>query len=372
MQKAIILKFKRTKWQFSLRVMIVLTLLLACAMAYLTSYARRAKRERAIVEQYAATAFYDFQYDEEDDENHTDATPPGPWILRRIFGDTVFPRVRQLEIKRNASLINVDRLRELTGLETLSIGDCPQFKNLDGFANSQLRHLTLYKCQQLRDIDSVYGLTSLVGVSFWECPALHNVNGIRRSNLTRFKLRSCPLVKDIDALKGNSNLRFCYFNDCPGLKHVDGLIDRTLTSFSITASDQLLTPRGLSSLGRARHVDLIRFDIKSREEVWIYFDGKTLRLFRCPKLLNLKGVDQAICKETLELSECPLLTSLDGLEKSTAGAVCIFHCDTLSDIKALDEMLNLKHVRIDDCRQVDPSAIKAIYEKVEQYFKATG
>ena len=195
MWKALILKYKRIKWQFSLRVMIVLTLVLACAMAYLSSYARRAKREREIVEQYAATAFYDFQYDEEDDENHTDATPPGSWILRRIFGDNVFARVRELEIKRNSSLINVDHLRELKGLETLVIYDCPQLENLDGLADSQLRILCVDKCPLLKDIDPLHSSTLLEVIVLSGCPTLRNVDGVGRSNLTRFNLRGCPLVK---------------------------------------------------------------------------------------------------------------------------------------------------------------------------------
>ena len=370
--KAIRLKSKSTTWQFTLRGLIVLTLLLAGGIAFLASFARRARRERAIAEQYAATVAYDFQYDEKENEYHIDATPPGPWLLRRIFGDTMFAQVCQLEIKRNPSLTNLDQLRELTGLKSLSIYDCPQLENLDGLANSQLKILCINKCLKLSSIDPLRSVTSLEIFDLWHCPAVADVDALADANLTRFNLKGCPSVSDIDSLKGHTGLRLCYLNDCRGLNNVDGLINRTLTSFSISSSDQLLAPHGLSSLGRVRHMDLIDCEIQSFEEVWKYVDVKTMRLFRCPNFLSLKGADQTRGMETLELSECPLLTSLDGLEKSKAEIVRIFHCDTLTDIKALDEMTNLQRVRIEDCPQVDPAAIKAIYEKLDQRRKTTG
>ena len=146
------MKLKPIKWQFTLRALIVLTVLLACGIAPLANLSLRAKRERAIAEQYAATLSYDFQYDEED-EYHTDARPPGPWLLRCIFGDAMFARIQCLEIRKNLEMTDVDRLQGLTGLKTLSIYDCPQLKNLDGLANSQLKILCLNMCPKLRDID---------------------------------------------------------------------------------------------------------------------------------------------------------------------------------------------------------------------------
>ena len=351
--------------------LVVLTVLIACGIAPLANLSWRAKRERAIAEQYAATLRYDFQYDEEEDDYHADATPPGPWLVRRIFGDHMFARANQLEIKSNSNLTNVDRLREMTDLKTLVIYDCPQLQNLNGLANSQLRILCIDKCPKLRNINPLNDVASLEYFNLWSCPLVPNVDALAASNLTRFNLKGCPSVRNIDSLKGHTNLRLCYLNDCPSLNNVDGLIDRTLTDFSITASDQLLTPSRLSSLGRVRQMDLIDCEIQSLEEVWKYFDVKTMRLFRCRNLLNLKGVDQAICRESLTLSKCPLLTSLDGLENSQVEIVYIFHCDTLSDITALDAMTNLKHVRIEDCPQVDPAAIEAIREKADRRLEAS-
>ena len=369
--KANISGLKPNKWQFTLRGLIVVTLLIACGVAPLAYLSSRAKRERAIADLYAATLSYDFQYDEQEDMYRVDATPPGPWLLRRIFDDTMFAQVRQLEIRGNPTLTNIDRMRELKGLKSLVIYNCPQLENLNGLANSQLKILCLDKCPKLTNIDPLRGVTSLEFFNLWSCPAVPNVNALADANLTRFNLKDCPLVQNIDSLEGHTNLNFCYLRECTGLKNVDGLVDCMLTIFSIAGSDQLLTPSGLSNLGSVRQMVLLDCEMQSLEEVWKYFDVKMMRFYRCPNLANLKGIDQARGIGTLELSECPSLTSLDGLEKSRADAAYIFDCETLTDIKALDAMTNLQEVRIEDCPQVDRSAIEAILDKVDRRREAT-
>ncbi|MDB4766993.1 hypothetical protein OAG71_04825, partial [bacterium] len=296
---------------------------------------------------------------------------PGPRLLRRIFGNTMFAQVQCLEIKMNRKLTDIGRLRELTGLKTLVICDCPQLKNLDGLANSQLRILCIDRCPKLQNIDPLLGVTSLEFIDLWRCPLVPDVDALEKANLKRFSLKGCPNITNIDSLKGHANLSLCYLDNCSGLRNVGGLIDRTLASFSIDASDQLLTSSGLSSLGRKRRIALIDCGIQSLEEVWQHIDVKMMRLCRCPNLLTLRGVDQTIGMETLTLSQCPSLTSLDGLEKSEADAVYIFNCDKLRDIEALNAMTNLSYLRIEDCPQVDPAAIKAIHEKAGRRLKAT-
>ena len=342
-----------------MRMLAVMTVLVACGIAPLAKLSWRAKREREIAEHYAATMFYDFQYDEED-ENYADATPPGPWLLRQIFGDAMFAQVRHLEIKKNSDLTDLDRLQEMKGLKMLVIYDCPQLENLDGLTDSQLQIFCIAKCPKLRNIDPLRGVTSLKFLNLWNCPLVPDVDALADANLTRFNLKGCPHITNIDSLQGHSNLRFCYLNNCIGLTNVDGLSGRTLTSFSITASDQLLKPSGLKNLGRVRQMDLIDCGIESLEEVWKYVDVKMLRLSRCPNLKTLTGVGEAISMETLTLSECPSLTSLGGLEKSGADAVYIFHCNTLENIKAVDAMAKLKYLRIEDCPQADPLSIEAL------------
>ena len=364
------MKFKTTKWQITLRGLAFLTLLVVCGIAPLAYLSLRAKRERVIAEQYAATLSYDFQYDEEEDEYHYDATPPGPWLLRRLFDETMFAKTRMLKIQKNPNLTNLDRLRELSGLKTVLIFDCPQLKNLDGLANSQLKILCVDKCPQLQNVDPLQGMTTLKYINLWRCPALENVDALANCNLIRFNLRECPLVNNIDSLEGHTDLRFCFLDGCHGLKHFNGLMDHTMTTFSITASDQLLTQSVLSGLGRVRQMGLTDCNLQSLEQVWKHFNVKTMNLYRCPNLVSLKGIGETICMEKLTLSKCPSLTSLNGLQNSKAEIVYIFHCDALTDIKALDAMPNLKHIHIGNCPQVDPVAMRAIEEKTDQRRKA--
>ena len=135
------------------------------------------------------------------------------------------------------------------------------------------------------------------------------MDGLRGTNLKTFHLRNCPLVSDIDSLANQKDLEYCGLVECSGLENVDGL----------------------------------------NEGVWPSLNVKQVRLSGCSNLQTLGGVDEASELELLVLSDCRSLTSLKGLENSKADAVTIYRCDELSDISALDSMVNLKHVRIWDC-----------------------
>ena len=93
---------RATKGQFSLRMLILVIVVMACGLAYLNWCRSRANREQAIVKRYGGVAYYDFQYDEDDPayDYHTNAEPPGPWFLRRVWGDLAFARVRAIYIKK--------------------------------------------------------------------------------------------------------------------------------------------------------------------------------------------------------------------------------------------------------------------------------
>ena len=92
---------RATKGQFSLRMLILVIVVMACGLAYLNWCRSRANREQAIVKRYGAVAKYYFQYDE-DKGYDSKAEPPGPWFLRRVWGDLAFARVREIFIDSEA------------------------------------------------------------------------------------------------------------------------------------------------------------------------------------------------------------------------------------------------------------------------------
>ena len=315
---------RATKGQFSLRILILVIVVMACGLAYLNWCRSRANREQAIVKRYGADARYYFQYDE-DKGYDSKAEPPGPWFLRRVWGDLAFARVREIFIDSEA-LTCVDDLPELTGLKRVVINDCKRLECVDGLANTRLRSLHISGCPLLKNIDSLANQKDLKYFKLFGCVSVQNVDGLRGTNLKWFTLRNCPLVSDIDSLANQKDLEYCDLVECSGLENVDGL----------------------------------------NEGVWPLLNVKEVRLSRFSNLQTLEGVDEASELEKLVLSECRSLTSLKGLENSKADAVSIFRCDELSDISALDSMVNLKHVEFWHCPNVDLGEIAALQNKLQK------
>ena len=317
---------RATKGQFSLRMLILVIVVMACGLAYLNWCRSRANREQAIVKRYGGVAYYYFQYDEDEDAYGTNAEPPGPWFLRRVWGDLAFARVRAIHIKKNEALTCVDDLPELTGLKKVRIRDCKRLECIDGLANTRLRELSISLCPLLKNVDSLANQKDLRYFALENCVSVQNVDGLRGTNLDWFSLCCCPLVSDIDSLANQKDLEYCGLVACSGLENVDGL----------------------------------------NEGVWPSLNVKQVRLSGCSNLQTLEGVDEASELEELKLSDCRSLTSLKGLENSKADTVTIYRCDELSDISALDSMVNLKHVLIEDCPNVDLGEIAALQNKLQK------
>ena len=183
---------RATRAQFSLRMMILVVVVMACGLAYLNWCRSRANREQAIVKRYGAAALYYFQYDEDDDTHDPNAEPPGPWFLRRVWGDLAFARVHTIYIE-NDPLTCVD-LSELTGLKAVLITDCKRLECIDGLANTRLRELYISRCPLLKNIDSLANQKDLRYFELQDCVSVQNVDGLRGTNLESFTLYNLSLI----------------------------------------------------------------------------------------------------------------------------------------------------------------------------------
>ena len=219
---------RATKGQFSLRMLILVIVVMACGLAYLNWCRSRANREQAIVKRYGADARYYFQYDE-DKGYDSKAEPPGPWFLRRVWGDLAFARVREIFIDSEA-LTCVDDLPELTGLKRVVINDCKRLECVDGLANTRLRSLHISGCPLLKNIDSLANQKDLEYFWLADCVSVQNVDGLRGTNLTSITLINCPLVSDIDSLANQKDLKYFMLFGCHSLQNVDGLRGTNLES----------------------------------------------------------------------------------------------------------------------------------------------
>ena len=406
---------RATKGQFSLRMLILVIVVMACGLAYLNWCRSRANREQAIVKRYGGVANYYFQYDEDDNTYDPKVEPPGPWFLRRVWGDLAFARVRKIYIE-NEALTCVDDLPELTGLKRvvirnckrlecidglantrlreLYIGGCPLLKNVDSLANQKdlerfelfachslqnvdglrgtnLKRFTLWHCPLVSDIDSLANQKDLERFELWGCDSIQNVDGLRGTNLKRFTLRKCPLVSDIDSLANQKDLKYFMLFGCHSLQNVDGLRGTNLKRFTLWNCPLVSDIDSLANQKDLEYCDLVECPGLENvdglnEGVWPLLNVKEVHLIGTSNLQTLEGVDEASELEKLVLSRCRSLTSLKGLENSKADAVSIYRCAELSDISALDSMVNLKHVLIEDCPNVDLGEIAALQNKLQK------
>ena len=361
---------RATKGQFSLRMLILVIVVMACGLAYLNWCRSRANREQAIVKRYGGVANYYFQYDEDDNTYDPKVEPPGPWFLRRVWGDLAFARVRKIYIE-NEALTCVDDLPELTGLKRVVIRNCKRLECIDGLANTRLRELYIGGCPLLKNVDSLANQKDLERFELFACHSLQNVDGLRGTNLKRFTLWHCPLVSDIDSLANQKDLERFELWGCDSIQNVDGLRGTNLKRFTLRKCPLVSDIDSLANQKYLEYCQLLECPGLENvdglnEGVWPLLNVKEVHLIGTSNLQTLEGVDEASELEKLVLSRCRSLTSLKGLENSKADAVSIYRCAELSDISALDSMVNLKHVLIEDCPNVDLGEIAALQNKLQK------
>jgi hypothetical protein len=143
-------KRKRRWHQFSLRTLMILTLVIAVPCALLGRKIERKRRERAAlktIEECGGYVFYDYQSEE---AGGLQAEPPGPKRLRDILGDDFFGEVIAFRSQSAADDAEMARLKDALGeLPYLKVvGMCAPDLTDSGLANFA-------------------GLTQIETLSFW-------------------------------------------------------------------------------------------------------------------------------------------------------------------------------------------------------------
>jgi hypothetical protein len=151
----------RRYWlRFSLRSFLVMVVVIGFGAAWLGSVMQRVRQQRQIVAQlkaHRAEVAYDYQCRE------ASADSPGPWILRRIFGDDAFAHVEWIWLKKQALPADFKLLADLPKLKEVSV-DGPR-TNDELAAIVRLPDLKLYysaatlEVEQLRSVPQLTSLT---------------------------------------------------------------------------------------------------------------------------------------------------------------------------------------------------------------------
>jgi hypothetical protein len=222
-------KRKRRWFQFSLRTLLIFTLVCAIACAWVARRMERKRKEREAVkaiESLNGAAHYDYVIERL-------GKPSGPDWLRTLLGENFFSDVAVVNLMHNrnicdADLVNVEEFSQLNWLDlsfSPNIGD-DGLKHIEGL--SQLEHLDL---SGTRITDS--GIARLTALT-----------QLRELSLLRTEIDDAGLIQ----LKGFTkmkelNLDFTRVTDA-GLGHLKGMAELK----SLDLIDTVVTTAGVESL----------------------------------------------------------------------------------------------------------------------------
>jgi hypothetical protein len=149
----------RLRWfQYSLRSLLLLMLLVSLGMSWFAVRMQRARQQKAAVEEIRNLGG-DVQYDYEVQQSGTplpNAGPHGPVWLRDLLGEDFFASVVDVSLPcSSVTDAGMENLRGFTNLQTLTLGR----KNVTGAGWEHLKGLT-----QLRTLDLPYGEVTDAGL----------------------------------------------------------------------------------------------------------------------------------------------------------------------------------------------------------------
>jgi hypothetical protein len=115
-------KRKRRWFQFSLRTLMIFTLICAIGSACLAPRLQRAQRQKSAVEgilKDGGVVWYDYEVNSEGNQI-AGAERPGPAWLRKLLGDDFFADPVFAEVRTDSALENIGELSQLHGLALMN------------------------------------------------------------------------------------------------------------------------------------------------------------------------------------------------------------------------------------------------------------
>lgn len=171
---------KRRWFQYSIRSLMLVTLVIACVLGYISNEARKQRNAVAWVKEMGGDVEYDYLFEANGDAI-PNAEPPGPDWLREWIGIDYFSDVAVVYIYEN-QVDDLSPLKDLTNLERLLLKNSP-----------------------VSDISPLAGLTNLTSVDL-SATQVSDLSPMKRwDNLEMLWLNNTP-VKDLSSLKNMSNL----------------------------------------------------------------------------------------------------------------------------------------------------------------------
>ncbi len=320
-------------WQFSLRGLLALVTLLGVGFGWVATKADHARRQRAAIEALGAKKFrYDFQQTPDCDAFGAvfwdeQAQPPGPALIRWLWGDYVFASIVELDLYASdeSAKLGPGALRALTTLDTLEYLDL-SFQPIDGRDLDVVRRLNCLRTLRLAytevsdvDLERLSGMARLEEL---------DLSGTEISGTGLTHLKTCKRLHTL----GLGNVPITQdgakaIGDLAGLKSLDAgwFVSRTAPVYAPVAGDEIL-----AGCTRLRHLESI--DVGRR-----HVTDAGVRHLR--GLLHIDRVDLSYNEITdagvRHLCGLPRLTSLD-LSYNEITDDGLAHLAKLRSLKSLE------------------------------------
>jgi hypothetical protein len=251
----LLLVVRRPRWhQFSLRSLLIFTLIVAIASDWLEREAELKRQERdavAAIVKGGGVVEWDYQWNNPTKYN-PNANPPGPDWLRGLFGENFFARVRLLSFAQrpvtetDVAAANLDRIAEVrvlyfnkTGLTDAGLAHVKGFDKLEVLSMNDTR-ITDAGLSELRGLSRLRHLSlNGTGVSDAGLAHIKALDQLETLELDDTKITNAGLIN----LRGLSRLRWLTLHGTgvfdaalPNLKSMTNLLHLGIARTRITAA----------------------------------------------------------------------------------------------------------------------------------------
>ncbi|KAL3740402.1 hypothetical protein ACJRO7_021651 [Eucalyptus globulus] len=260
--------------------------------------------------------------------------------------------LQQLHLRHTSSLSALpNSIGSLENLEILDISHSGIEELPNGIGSlRKLRELRALDCRKLKGIpvESMANLSSLRHLDFRYCEKLQSLPELP-SGLTDLSV-TCQSRK-LPSLSHLAHLKELVVHGCDNLQCIQELPSTQLKSSKCsqpTESPQSLnTPFKLEVLEVWRCLSIETLDVSQ------FVHLRTLVVYGCKNLLEIRGLDKLIYLESLDITRCDSikqvdLPKLEGLKKLT-----IWTCHELAEIEGLDRLEYLEMLDIERCTSME-------------------
>lgn len=236
-------------------------------------------------------------------------------------------------------------ITDISGMATLSvihgsliIRNNPQLTSLEGLGNlKEIRaSLEIIDNPALISLEGLQGLTSTTRIKIINNASLQNIKGLRSmdGDLTQITIASNPQIEDLVGLEGIGFIELCEISNCNSLKSCLGLENCFVKELGLLSCPQFNSFESMATVTFANvFIGGGNSSVSSLEGLKNFTEWSQLKIYDCPQLTSLQGLDGG--PRNLELHNTGI-TSLQGLENLEIDSINLSSNSALETLQGLN------------------------------------